>query len=469
MASWALLIQVLSTLQPAFPRGVSFLWFQVIIVGLITRPDDEGVTSIVRGVGLGERAYGSIVKHFERTSCDFSLMTRLWTRAVLKYLDEQLYRVNDRLVIVVDSTKGKKSGERMPGVKRLRSSKTGAGEAEYIRGHHVHVAAVLACFGEFHVAIPLVARLCEGIKLSPNDLTPVRGKMVDIQDEMGELPLSYVVADRFFAAGTYISPMLERGHHVVCRVKSNAVCVDRIDSPLPAKARCPGRPRMYANSEKVTDRAGRLPQHKLPCPWNKATMKVCSFVAYWKPLGREVLWVVARHPSHSTPFIALSTDTALSTHDVLHKLYAPRWSIETGFMFLKKQLGFFMYRFWTSALNRPKKAKGDLYLHRMEEETRDAILAKIKSYNYFIQCGVVAQGLLQIVSIRLDAASIHNQVDFFLRTVREGSRPSEMLVRRVLTASFASFLQATPICPPLTKFIERAQENEITPNLKMAA
>jgi hypothetical protein len=468
MASWALLIQVLSTLQPAFPRGVSFFWFQVIIVGLIVRRDDDGITSIVRGVGLGERAYGSIVKHFERTSCDLSMVTELWTLAALKYLDEGLYRVRGRLVIAVDSTKGKKSGERMPGVKLLRSSKTGAGEAEYIRGHHVHVAAVLACFGKCQVAIPLVARLCEGIKLSPNDLTLVRGKMVDIQDEMGHLPPSYVVADRFFGAGKYISAVLARGHHVVCRVKSNAVCVDRIDSSSPRETRGRGRPRMYANAEKVTARAGRLPQHALPCPWDKATMKVTSFVAFWKPLGRNVRWVVARHPSHSAPFIALSTDLTLSTHDVLHRLYAPRWSIETGFMFIKKQLGFFMYRFWTSALDPSKKTKRDLYLHRMDDDTRNAILAKVRSYDYFLQCAAIAQGLLQIVSIRL-SENVRDQIDFFLRTVRDDSRPSEMLVRKVLTASLPNFLQATQKPSPLGKFIAKARENEITPNLRMAA
>jgi hypothetical protein len=197
-------------------------------------------------------------------------------------------------------------------------------------------------------------------------------------------------------------------------------------------------------------------------------MTVTSFIAFWRPRGCEVLWVVARHPSRFTPFVALSTDTTLSTHDVLHKLYAPRWSIETAFMFLKKQLSLFMYRFWTSALDRPEDAKGDLYLHRKDDDKRAAILAKARSYDHFGQYAVIAQGVLQIISLRLESA-VREQVDFFMRTVREGSPPSEMLVRKVLTASFGSFLKATADTSSFAKFIAKAKQNEITSDLPLAA
>ena len=468
MASWALLIQVFSALQPAFARGVSFLWFQVIIIGLISRPDDEGVTSIVRGVGLGERAYGSILKHFERVSCNLPLLSQLWTRSVLKHLDGQLYRFNGRMVLVADSTKGAKSGERMPGVKLLRSSKSGPDEAKYVRGHHMHVMAALARFGSDFVALPLVARLCEGIKLGPNDRKRVRDKMVEIQDEAGELPPSYVLADRFYASANYIAAMLQRGHHVVCRVKANAVCQDLLDPPSPGERRGRGRPPKYDNREKVALRADRQSWHTLPCPWDNKTLRVTSFVAFWEPLHCNLLWVVARHPDRSSPFIVLSTDLTLSTHDVLHKLYAARWSIETGFMFLKKQLALFMYRFWTSATKRRKNPRGDLYLHRMEEEQREAILAKVASYNYFAQCAVIAQGLLQIVSIKLGPA-IRAETTFFFRTIREGKRPSEMLVRKVLIASLSNFLQEANNDCPLRKFFSKAKANEDFPQIMRLA
>lgn len=468
MAAWALVFQVLSTLRPAFPREISFSWFQVVVVGLIVRLDDEGVTSIVRGVHLGGRAYGSLLKHFERVSCDVTLLTRLWTITVLKTLDRHLYRFNGRLVVVVDSTKGEKSGERMPGTKLLASSKRGPCEARYLKGHHVHVAAAVASFGRFHVAIPLVARLCEGIRLSPNDGVIVRGKMIDIQDELGTLPLSYIVADRFYASANYILAMLERGHEVVCRVKANVVCVDLLEPSPCGGYQQRGRPQMYANKERVAVRASRQTSHSLPCPWDKATMKVASFVAFWKPLKRNVLWVVAWHPSYAAPFIALSTDINLSTHDVLHKLYAPRWSIETAFLFLKEQLAMFMYRFWTSSLGPRKNAKGDLYLHRMDCETKTAILAKVASYDYFLQCALIAQGLLQIVSIQAHS-TVRHQVNFYVRTIRGGSRPSEMIVRKVLFTTFTNFLQATRNSSPFAKFLEDAKANEGSGDWAMAA
>ena len=116
MAAWALILKVFTSLRGAFPREASCMWFQAAVIGLIIRPDDGGVTAVVRGLGLGERAYESVIKHFSRVSCDMGTLARLWTVAVLSMADQKLYRVNGRSVIVADSTKGAKTGRRMPGV-----------------------------------------------------------------------------------------------------------------------------------------------------------------------------------------------------------------------------------------------------------------------------------------------------------------------------------------------------------------
>jgi hypothetical protein len=36
-----------------------------------------------------------------------------------------------------------------------------------------------------------------------------------------------------------------------------------------------------------------------------------------------------------------------------------------------------MYRFWSSAVDRPRKVLGNLYLHRLDETKRQAILKKM--------------------------------------------------------------------------------------------
>jgi hypothetical protein len=349
------------------------------VIGILVRSDESGLTSVVRGVGLGERGYESLLKHFRRVSCDVTKLTMAWRAVVLKTLGPQLYRVGGRIVQVVDSTKVEKTGRRMPGVKALHSGGKVPFKAERILGHHVHVASVLAEKEGQLTGIPLVGRLCEGIKLSPSDACSVREKMVAIEREMGRMPPSYVVGDRYYASSDYIRNALLEGHEVVCRVRSNAVCRTLLNDEEASATYCGRgrRPKFSDDGIKVAVRAETEPWHQLPCPWDNQLMKVASFVAYWPPLKCNVLWVVAWHSSHRSPFIVLSTDLTLTTHDVLHKLYAPRWSIETAFMPLKHEIGISMYRFWSSAVDRPRKVLGNLYLHRLDETKRQAILKKM--------------------------------------------------------------------------------------------
>lgn len=109
--------QVLSHLSSAFPRQISFLYFCLIIFGMIMRRDRQGVTSLIRGLGLHKNSYENLIKHFERVPVDLGKLARLWTRYVFTMLGPLVYRVKGRPVLVGDSTKHHKRGRRMPGVK----------------------------------------------------------------------------------------------------------------------------------------------------------------------------------------------------------------------------------------------------------------------------------------------------------------------------------------------------------------
>jgi hypothetical protein len=56
-----------------------------------------------------------------------------------------------------------------------------------------------------------------------------------------------------------------------------------------------------------------------------------------------------------------------------------------------------------------------------------------------------------------------------MRTVRDETRPSEMVVRKVMAASWSNFLKGDKLGLPLRKFLARPQNRDETEQLQVAA
>lgn len=97
------------------------------------------------------------------------------------------------------------------------------------------------------------------------------------------------------------------------------------------------------------------------------------------------------------------------------------------------------------------------YLHRESEDYRKAIKRKLNAYHLFIHAGIVSQGLLQYLSAtcpRLVWASFGS----WLRTIRPGIAPSELVVATALRHSLPEFLLNTAETNILAKFIVDRQD-----------
>jgi hypothetical protein len=183
----------------------------------------------------------------------------------------------------------------------------------------------------------------------------------------------------------------------------------------------------------------------------------------WKPLGMIVKFVFVRHPEKGNAII-LSTDRSLGALDII-TCYSLRFKIEVLFKQAIYQLGTFMYRFWLKAMAPIKRAQqGDQQLQFAPKAFKDKVKKKIVVYHIFIQLGLIAQGLVQYLSIH------HHKVVFksfgtWLRTFRENTLPSEMVVCMALKNTYLNFLidsekftifkkflgKRTGISPPMNK------------------
>lgn len=443
-------------LRPACTRLRTFLWFAAGVAGLTVRMDTLGVTSIVRGLRLHARFYARLLANFHSAGVNLDQMTALWAQVVLRLFAKPL-RVNGRVVLVGDGIKVGKRGRKMPAVKLLHQESDSNTKPEYIMGHSLQAVSLLARAGDSVFAVPLAARIHEGLVWSNRDRRTLLDKMLTLLGIASIGQPFYFVADAYYAAGKIVGGLLAQNNHLVTRVKSNAVAY----KPHVAQTGKPkrGRPKFYG--PKVTLRSllgdtATMQQAKSPV-YGEQNVEIKYRVVdlLWRPVGRLVRFVAIAHPSRGNCLL-MCTDTKLDAIEIL-RLYGLRFKIEHSFKQAVRLLGSFSYHFWMRDMKKLRRNNGNQYLHRETSEYREAIKRKINAYHLFIHAGVVAQGLLQYLSATFPA-QVWSSFGSWLRTIRPGIPPSELVVATALRHTLPAFLVTWEESNPLAKFIVERQD-----------
>ena len=174
---WRAFWRALGPLRPACSRTSTFLWLVVVLAGLCLRPDLAGVTSLVRGLGLSEASYYCLLHFFHSPALDLEQLTRLWQQTVQRLFRQRLVRVNGRAVVLVDGLKRPKEGKKMPAVKSLHQESRCNAKASFIMGHSLQAVAVLVQAAGVYLAVPLAARIHEGVVWSNRDRRTLLDKL----------------------------------------------------------------------------------------------------------------------------------------------------------------------------------------------------------------------------------------------------------------------------------------------------
>ena len=152
----------------------------------------------------------------------------------------------------------------------------------------------------------------------------------------------------------------------------------------------------------------------------------------------------------------MSTDTTLSAIEII-RLYGLRFKIEHAFKQAIHIIGTFSYHFWMKEMKPLQRRNGNQYLHKESKAYRVAVQRKIHAYHIFVQAGIVSQGLLQYL------ASCHTELVWksfgsWLRTIRPGVAPSELVVATALRHCLPDFLLVNSESNSLAKFIIERQD-----------
>jgi hypothetical protein len=453
---WGFWWDAIRSLRPAFSRLSSFLWFATIVAGLTVRTELAGVTSIVRALNLRPQFYNKLLDNFHSSALKLDRLSALWVQAVLHLFPLPL-RVNGRLVLVGDGIKIGKRGKKMPAVKLLHQQSESNTKPEYIMGHSLQAVGLLVQAAQSVFAVPLAARIHEGLVWSNRDRRTLLDKMLALLGILDIKDSCYFVADAYYAAHKMVNGLLKDGNHLVTRVKSNAVAY-ALPKPVTGRKKA-GRPTLYGKQIKLrTLFQDKKSMQKMASPVygeRDVTLqyRICDLL--WRPVGRIVRFVVAIHPTRGACLL-MCTDTSLSASEII-RLYGLRFKIECSFKQAVRQIGTFAYHFWMKGMTPLRHRNGNQYLHRQSSDCRNQIKRKVHAYHVHIQAGVIAQGLLQYLSAVFPGL-VWNSFGSWLRTIRPGIPPSELVVANALRQTLPAFLLDSPTCDSLAKFIADRQD-----------
>ena len=131
-------------------------------------------------------------------------------------------------------------------------------------------------------------------------------------------------------------------------------------------------------------------------------------------------------------------------------------------------IGAYAYHFWMRAMTPLRHVSGNQYLHCESEPYRNAVRRKIAAYHRHIQLGLIAQGLLQILSAT-NPKLIWRSFGSWIRTIRPGLAPSEQVVAVALRNTLPEFLAAPAQTAIFVKFLRERIDLARTEGIRLVA
>jgi hypothetical protein len=414
---------ILHVFRDCFKREKTWQWFVVLVIGLMTRSEFRGVTSVVSALMLNPKLYHTMLHFFRSTAYEVRELYNIWIKVVVA--KAQIIRIAGRVVLLGDHSKVPKEGRRMPGIQILHQESDNSGKPEFIEGHNFGQVSAVITNGQVSRSLPLKTQLQEsppkqeGKKKPDGDSLVVQMVKLVIETAKAIGEPVVVALDAYFSnepawttADKAITETGERLVEIVTRAQTNTVA---FKVPEPPKVKKRGQPRKYGEKVVLYDLfsdMSKFVQTSMTLYGKRTKVHYLCMDLIWRPVKKLVRFVVVE--TDSGRCVLMSTSLTLSPEEII-TIYALRFKIETSFDEQKNDMGAFAYHFWTTGLPKRKRWK------KTEQPTDPKLLHRIErtrqATDSFVGLCTIATGILSIIAFS-HSSEIWKLYPGWIRTLR---------------------------------------------------
>lgn len=445
------IIEILQDFQIVFKRKETFLWFVLIVFGIITRDNLRGISSIIAGLNLNGACYESIIHFYYSKAYDIEKLKNIWTNVVFKSVEP--VRIAKKVLVLGDHIKITKEAKYMPGIKKHHQDSDNSGKAEYIFGHMYGMIGIVTK-SIANYCIPIDIEIEEGtdeIKDFDEENVTISTIKTELNCMIKMLLMVYkmvlntnenilLTLDAYFSKVTVFEALEEineklgkKAISIVTRLRKNGVAFENPKKPEKAKR---GRPRKYGN--KVTlmklfeDKKDMFTEVELMVYGKLERVRYLQQKLIWRPTKTVMNFVLVE--TGKKKMILLSEDLDISPVDMI-TAYTYRFKIEVSFKMLKHTLGGFYYHFWTKAMPKISKYETNTdYTKIKKKEDKVKLVNTIRAIEVYTYIHSIVLGILMITSLKF-SKEVWNRYSGWIRT-KTSIIPSPEIVKSVLCKEF---------------------------------
>jgi len=302
----------------------SYALFCAFILGIMFSNERKTVTGICKGTN--PKKYWSMIKFLSRSKWNADALAITLIKLLQSIIRDWVY--------VYDETHTIKTGKSQfalhffPNHKYNLKSKN---QSKYHWGHQFAALGLLSVSVSQAILFPVWVKM-----LIPGDA--MLNSLAVLTTIMSNISSGLVIFDRGFNNRKVFKILLDYGHHLLCRAKSNAVFYFPVEQQKKTKR---GRPRKYGKRLDITVMSFRQ------IDFNGQIAEVADAIVYTKMCPQQVRLVVRRTFSKKTNtykyFMVYTSDLELPVEKIL-QYYRLRWEQETAFRDSKQNFGFDDYQ-----------------------------------------------------------------------------------------------------------------------------
>lgn len=327
----------------------SFVFFSGYILSLLLTGGRKTMSRVAQTCFWVERHLTSWERFLAENRWDSTAVIATLVDTLRAKLTDSL-QVHGAFLAVVDTLLVAKNGHKMPGVQCWKDHSGNADRGERIRGHHWAILGLIAFSQQWgwFFCLPLLMQLISG-QLNPfMFIVDPQGvaTLATIWDSVHPLIFQLhqflhqaalrVVVDAYFANASFVNPLLEKGIHVVSRLRKDAV---GWDDPTPDQRADAKRGRKWKLAQLLTTLPTQLVSVHLY--GELVTVRAVCREVWLRDISQKVKVVVIE--GLKEPVILFTTDLALSMAQII-EIYGARFTIELAIRDLKGHFGLADYQ-----------------------------------------------------------------------------------------------------------------------------